>query len=164
MNITLDDYNVFGQAYFIVVGLNGSWMYDALYEQLKDEEFCKKIVGEYKKCYGSEVLSDISSDISSFIHDSELPPSHFIQVPLPRYISKENEDILFNEIVDIQLNYGVGSERDVICYGYPGLDDMSSDELVEHAQTFEDHEFSERARSIIREYLANKAVERVILS
>ena len=43
----LKSFEVKKLAYLILVGINGSWIYEALHEQLKDEEFCKNIVDNY---------------------------------------------------------------------------------------------------------------------
>jgi hypothetical protein len=47
------------QAYYIVVGFCGSWMHEALFEQMQDEEFCKNIVEKYRADYGDEVVQQI---------------------------------------------------------------------------------------------------------
>lgn len=53
-------FSVKDQAYLIVVGLTGSWMYDATRAQLKDEVYCKEIVEQYWANYGDQSLSEIA--------------------------------------------------------------------------------------------------------
>ena len=48
------------QAYLIVVGLTGSWMYDATHKELESEEYCQRIVDQYWLNNGSSSLSDIA--------------------------------------------------------------------------------------------------------
>ena len=48
------------QAYLIVVGLTGSWMYDATHKQLKEEEYCQSIVDQYWSNYANCSLGTIA--------------------------------------------------------------------------------------------------------
>jgi hypothetical protein len=47
----LQDLSIKWQAYFIIVGLNGSWLYNALYPQIEEEWFCAKIVENFLNDY-----------------------------------------------------------------------------------------------------------------
>lgn len=40
------------QAYFILIGVNGSWIYEILHKQLEDKEFCKQVVEYFVADYG----------------------------------------------------------------------------------------------------------------
>ena len=57
------------QAYFIMVGIAGSWMFDATYPANQDEEWCKHWVGEYTSNCGwddqgiQEMIDDSYEDI-----------------------------------------------------------------------------------------------------
>ena len=48
------------QAYLIVVGLTGSWMYDATYKELEQEEYCQNIVDQYFSNYAEQSLNQIA--------------------------------------------------------------------------------------------------------
>ena len=63
----LEDMSVTDQAYNIAVGLNGSWMYDALHVQLKEEEFCKQFV----ECWLRDEGVGEREQIEEFINWSE---------------------------------------------------------------------------------------------
>lgn len=45
---TFNTLSVREQAYLIVVALQGSWMYDVMYDQLEDEQFCQKLIKIWK--------------------------------------------------------------------------------------------------------------------
>lgn len=57
------------KAYFIIVGMNGSWLYDALYPQIKDEEFCKRIVVNFESDFGDDD-EYIPESVKQYINDS----------------------------------------------------------------------------------------------
>lgn len=60
------------QAYFIMVGLSGSWMFDATYPQNQDELWCKNWVQHYTDVYGWDdqtvqmMINDSYEDILSY--------------------------------------------------------------------------------------------------
>jgi hypothetical protein len=43
---------IIDQAYFIMVGLQGSWLWEATYPDCQDEVWCTKFVKEYTQCQG----------------------------------------------------------------------------------------------------------------
>jgi hypothetical protein len=49
------------QAYYIVVGFCGSWMYEVLLSEMEDEEFCRKLVNRYRDDYGDEVVEQVQA-------------------------------------------------------------------------------------------------------
>ena len=64
----LQDLSIKWQAYYIIVGLNGSWLYDALYPQIEEEEFCAKIVSNFLGVYAYEDC--VTNGINAYINDS----------------------------------------------------------------------------------------------
>lgn len=48
------------QAYLIVVGLTGSWMYNATHVELEDEKYCQRIVDQFWSDYGDSSLGDVA--------------------------------------------------------------------------------------------------------
>jgi hypothetical protein len=54
------------KAYFIVVGINGSWLYNSLYPYIEEEYFCKNIVEHFE----SESHVDDWPEIQQHIDDS----------------------------------------------------------------------------------------------
>lgn len=61
--------NVKGKAYHIISGLEGSWLVNALWDQLKDEGVCEKIFDEFTDNLGDEFIERIMEDIS----DEDIP-------------------------------------------------------------------------------------------
>jgi len=58
------------KAYFIIVGMNGSWLYDALYPQIEDEEFCQRIVDKFEGDFGDEYIPDcVQENINDSYND-----------------------------------------------------------------------------------------------
>ena len=64
----LQDLSIRHQAYFIIVGLNGSWLYNALYPHIEEEEFCAKIVSEFLGDYAYEDC--VTNGIDAYVNDS----------------------------------------------------------------------------------------------
>jgi hypothetical protein len=64
----LQDLSIKNQAYFIIVGLNGSWLYNALYPHIEQEEFCAKIVDNFLSDHAYEDC--VTNGINAHINDS----------------------------------------------------------------------------------------------
>lgn len=62
----LKSFTVKEQAYLIIVGLTGSWMYDATHKELENEEYCQRIVEEFWCNYAEGSLSTIAM----YAHDT----------------------------------------------------------------------------------------------
>ena len=60
------------KAYFILIGLSGSWLYDALYPHIEDADWCKKFVTEFEdNCGdGSKSWHGHAAQIQECIDDS----------------------------------------------------------------------------------------------
>ena len=139
MDVTLKDYNVFGQAYFILVQSNGSWIYDALHKELQDEQFCKRIVEHFWSNYAESNLSNINH----LIYDLELPPSHFHKPDEPKLSTDLRNRVgqfLFEYLRDTM--FGDGLEGDYIRDGmsFQGLNNMTDQELLEQLEQVVDED------------------------
>jgi hypothetical protein len=66
MKYKLSDLPICDQAYCIIVGFNGSWIYNALHEHMDDVIFCTKIVEAYKQDYDDQVLPEIQELVDSY--------------------------------------------------------------------------------------------------
>ena len=53
----LEELSIKDQAYYIMVGLEGSWLYNALHKQAEDETWCVEFVAQWKED-GGEVDRD----------------------------------------------------------------------------------------------------------
>ena len=42
------------KAYYIMIAVSGSWMYEATYPSNQDEAWCEKFVKEYLQCHSLE--------------------------------------------------------------------------------------------------------------
>jgi hypothetical protein len=67
MKYRLSDLSVQDQAYYILVAINGSWIYNALHARLKDEALCAEIVREFLLDNEGGELVD---DVETFINES----------------------------------------------------------------------------------------------
>lgn len=66
--ITIQELDYEQQAYFILTLLQGSWIVNAMWEQLQEEEFCERIVKEY----GENVEKlDEKSDLHEWINSDD---------------------------------------------------------------------------------------------
>ena len=73
------------QAYFIMVGLNGSWLYNACYPSTEDEAWCKNFVNCFAADYGLEEVW-----IDQFGEEHRVNMVHTIQ----EHINESYEDIM----------------------------------------------------------------------
>ena len=50
-------------AYHIVVGVNGSWLYNALHKYIDNPAVAQSIIDEYERDYGQELWQEIVDSI-----------------------------------------------------------------------------------------------------
>ena len=55
MKYKLKDLSIRYQAYYIITGLNGSWLYNAMHKELENEVYCMRLVNQYymNECVGT---------------------------------------------------------------------------------------------------------------
>lgn len=51
------------KAYFILVGINGSWLYNSLFPHIESEEFCKQIVDNFESEHYASDFPEIQQHI-----------------------------------------------------------------------------------------------------
>ena len=70
----LKNLSVIDQAYYIMVGLNGSWLYNSTSPSNKDKKWCENFVNGFKSDYGMEVHTEYGTceankSIQNYIDD-----------------------------------------------------------------------------------------------
>lgn len=65
----LYDLPIHDQAYFIIVGLNGSWLYNAMYKWMEVEANCQSIVDNYKADWCQTTLDQIEQYVNESYDD-----------------------------------------------------------------------------------------------
>ena len=63
------------QAYFIMIGIEGSWLWEATYPQCEDEAWCKNFVKEFIGAHGDTIqdgdyISRANAVVQEMIDDS----------------------------------------------------------------------------------------------
>lgn len=56
----IKSFGVKEQAYLILVGLNGSWIYEATHKELEQEDYCQRIVDQFWSNYAESMLSEVA--------------------------------------------------------------------------------------------------------